>query len=64
MFFQVGGPYWALPLGRRDGLTANETAANELPSPFESLDNIIRKFSAKGLDLRDVVVLSGLPPLN
>ncbi|XP_031275624.1 peroxidase 10-like [Pistacia vera] len=57
--YVVGGPYWALPLGRRDGLTANETEANELPSPFEPLDNIIRKFSAKGLDLRDTVVLSG-----
>ncbi|XP_044469764.1 peroxidase 10-like [Mangifera indica] len=57
--FLAGGPYWAVPLGRRDGLTANETAANELPSPFESLDSIIGKFSAKGLGLRDVVVLSG-----
>ncbi|KAK5775224.1 peroxidase 10-like [Gossypium arboreum] len=55
----AGATYWMVPLGRRDGRTANKTAANELPSPFESLDNIIAKFNAKGLDTKDVVVLSG-----
>ncbi|XP_050371753.1 peroxidase 10-like isoform X2 [Argentina anserina] len=55
-----GGPYWPVPLGRRDGLTASIDAANnDMPSPFESLDNIAAKFTAKGLDLKDVVVLSG-----
>ncbi|MBA0592084.1 hypothetical protein Gorai_009071 [Gossypium raimondii] len=44
----AGASYWMVPLGRRDGRTANKTAANELPSPFESLDNIIAKFNAKG----------------
>lgn len=53
-----------VPLGRRDGQTANKTAANELPSPFESLDNIIAKFNAKGLDTKDVVVLSGMLSFN
>ncbi|GMY05959.1 peroxidase 10-like [Fagus crenata] len=58
--FQIGGPYWAVPLGRRDGTTASEMAANEqLPSPFEPLQNITAKFTSKGLDLKDVVVLSG-----
>ncbi|KAK9948854.1 hypothetical protein M0R45_004413 [Rubus argutus] len=55
-----GGPYWPVALGRRDGTTASEKAANdELPSPFEPLENITAKFLAKGLDLKDVVVLSG-----
>ncbi|KAJ4716374.1 Peroxidase [Melia azedarach] len=58
--FLSGGPYWPVQLGRRDGLTASETAANtELPSPLEPLDNITAKFLAKGLDIKDVVVLSG-----
>ncbi|XVE82746.1 hypothetical protein DITRI_Ditri16bG0030600 [Diplodiscus trichospermus] len=57
--FFAGGSYWVVPLGRRDGRTANKTAANELPSPFESLDNIIEKFISQGLDIKDVVVLSG-----
>ncbi|KAL0343643.1 UNVERIFIED_CONTAM: Mitogen-activated protein kinase kinase kinase [Sesamum angustifolium] len=58
--FLTGGPFWPVALGRRDGLTANETAANtDLPSPFEPLENITAKFVAKGLDLKDMVVLSG-----
>ncbi|XP_052192150.1 peroxidase 10-like [Diospyros lotus] len=55
-----GGPSWPVPLGRRDGLTASEKAANEqIPSPFDPLQNITARFASKGLDLMDVVVLSG-----
>ncbi|KAI9396538.1 hypothetical protein POPTR_004G144600v4 [Populus trichocarpa] len=55
-----GGPYYPLSLGGLDGLTASEKAANEqLPSPFEPLENITAKFASKGLDIKDVVVLSG-----
>ncbi|KAF3438915.1 hypothetical protein FNV43_RR17190 [Rhamnella rubrinervis] len=56
-----GGPYWELPLGRRDGTTAGSVSVvnQQLPSPFETLDNITSKFTSKGLDLKDVVVLSG-----
>ncbi|KAH7566534.1 hypothetical protein ACOSP7_023074 [Xanthoceras sorbifolium] len=57
--FLAGGPFWGVPLGRRDGLTASESEANNMPSPFEPLENITAKFTAKGLDLKDVVVLSG-----
>ncbi|CAI0554115.1 unnamed protein product [Linum tenue] len=58
--YLTGGPYWSLAFGRRDGLTTSETAANEqLPGPFEPLENITQKFAAKGLDTKDVVVLSG-----
>ncbi|MBA0577432.1 hypothetical protein Golob_027480, partial [Gossypium lobatum] len=56
----AGGPSWQVMLGRRDGVTASQQAANEqLPSPFEPLENITAKFTSKGLDLKDVVVLSG-----
>ncbi|PQQ01937.1 peroxidase 10 [Prunus yedoensis var. nudiflora] len=55
-----GGPFWPVPLGRRDGTTASEKAVNEqLPSPIEPLENITAKFTSKGLDIKDVVVLSG-----
>ncbi|XP_059654934.1 peroxidase 10 [Cornus florida] len=58
--FLSGGTPWPVGLGRRDGFTASENAANEkLPSPFEPLGNITAKFAANGLDLKDVVVLSG-----
>ncbi|KAJ0963926.1 hypothetical protein J5N97_029048 [Dioscorea zingiberensis] len=55
-----GGMYWPVALGRRDGRVANQTAANnEIPSPFDSLEKIRDKFAAKGLGIKDVVVLSG-----
>ncbi|KAL3519138.1 hypothetical protein ACH5RR_021727 [Cinchona calisaya] len=56
-----GGPSWRVLLGRRDGLVANQTAANAsvLPSPFDSVDVIISKFVAVGLNVTDVVSLSG-----
>ncbi|CAI9110125.1 OLC1v1010101C2 [Oldenlandia corymbosa var. corymbosa] len=58
--YMVGGPYWPVYLGRRDGLTAKQNSANtQLPSPFEPLQNITAKFTSKGLDVKDVVVLSG-----
>ncbi|CAH9084184.1 unnamed protein product [Cuscuta europaea] len=56
----AGGPCWKVPFGRRDGLTTSEAAANDqVPSPFEPLENITAKFFSKGLDIKDVVILSG-----
>lgn len=58
---QSGGPSWKVLLGRRDGVVANQTGANlALPSPFESLDAIISKFADVGLNITDVVALSGI----
>ncbi|CAH8390088.1 unnamed protein product [Eruca vesicaria subsp. sativa] len=54
-----GGPRWRVALGRKDGLVANQNSANNLPSPFEPLDAIIAKFVAVGLNVTDVVALSG-----
>nr|GMD73797.1 peroxidase N-like [Ipomoea batatas] len=60
-FVNSGGPTWRVLLGRRDGFSPNFTAANAsvLPGPFDSLDQIIAKFSAVGLNLTDMVALSG-----
>ncbi|XP_014507322.1 peroxidase 10 [Vigna radiata var. radiata] len=56
----VGGPSWPVALGRRDATTTSKQAAEQqIPSPIESLENITAKFYSKGLDLRDVVALSG-----
>ena len=47
-------------MGRRDGLVANQSGAdNGLPAPFEPIDSIIQKFNAVGLNTTDIVVLSG-----
>ncbi|KAK7246124.1 hypothetical protein RIF29_40983 [Crotalaria pallida] len=55
-----GGPDWKVPLGRRDGLTANRTLANEnLPGPSDGLDRLKSAFKNQGLDTNDLVALSG-----
>ncbi|KAI9077266.1 hypothetical protein K1719_040710 [Acacia pycnantha] len=56
----AGGPSWSVLLGRRDGLIANQSGANNsIPTPFDSLTNITAKFAAVGLNTNDVVALSG-----
>ncbi|MCI00071.1 peroxidase, partial [Trifolium medium] len=55
------GPDWKVPLGRRDSLTANQTLANQnLPAPFNSLDQLKAAFAAQGLNTTDLVALSGM----
>nr|ACJ84529.1 unknown [Medicago truncatula] len=54
------GPDWKVPLGRRDGLTANQLLANKnLPAPFNTTDQLKAAFAAQGLDTTDLVALSG-----
>ncbi|RDX67256.1 Peroxidase 4, partial [Mucuna pruriens] len=56
----LGGPSWEVALGRRDARTASVSAANnEIPSPFSDLPTLISMFAAKGLNTRDLIVLSG-----
>ncbi|OIW20538.1 hypothetical protein TanjilG_14401 [Lupinus angustifolius] len=56
----AGGPDWKVPLGRRDGLTANRTLANQnLPAPFFTLTQLKSAFTAQGLNTTDLVALSG-----
>ncbi|XP_022153745.1 peroxidase 2-like [Momordica charantia] len=57
----AGGEGWTVQLGRRDSRTANvDGARNRLPSPFEDLSVLQRKFSDVGLDdTTDLVALSG-----
>ncbi|KAJ1392120.1 Secretory peroxidase [Sesbania bispinosa] len=56
----LGGPTWEVQLGRRDSTTASRDAANkDIPAPFFSLPQLIESFKNKGLDEKDLVVLSG-----
>ncbi|CAH8368152.1 unnamed protein product [Eruca vesicaria subsp. sativa] len=54
----IRGPWWPVPLGRRDGRISNISEAN-LPSPFSNVDTLKKNFSDKGLNTKDLVVLSG-----
>ena len=53
------GPYWAVPLGRRDGRVSVANETNQLPPPTANITQLTKMFAAKGLDLKDIVVLSG-----
>ncbi|CAN6219935.1 unnamed protein product [Urochloa humidicola] len=56
----LGGPSWTVLLGRRDSTNASKTnAENDLPGPNFSLSNLTQFFTNKGLNLTDLVALSG-----
>ncbi|CAL9072949.1 unnamed protein product [Musa textilis] len=56
----TGGPSWEVPLGRRDSMGASiQGSNNNIPAPNNTLRTIITKFKLKGLDLVDLVALSG-----
>nr|CAB3472747.1 unnamed protein product [Digitaria exilis] len=56
----AGGPYWDVPLGRRDSLGASiQGSNNDIPAPNNTLPTIVTKFKLQGLDVADVVALSG-----
>ncbi|KAG2706847.1 hypothetical protein I3760_05G121400 [Carya illinoinensis] len=56
----VGGPYWHVPLGRKDSVTAGYALANtNIPTPDEGLLSIISKFLYQGLSVTDMVALAG-----
>lgn len=54
------GPTWDVPLGRRDALRASkDDAERDLPSPDSSLSQLVKAFSDKNLNARDMTALSG-----
>ncbi|XP_044465711.1 peroxidase 39-like [Mangifera indica] len=56
----TGGPFWNVPTGRRDGTISNITeATNNIPFPTNNFTTVFRLFNNQGLDLKDLVLLSG-----
>ncbi|KAI5055626.1 hypothetical protein GOP47_0029147 [Adiantum capillus-veneris] len=55
------GPYYPVPLGRRDSLLFANTSITlaNLPPPTANVTGLMDIFSTKGLDLIDLVALSG-----
>ncbi|CAO2834117.1 unnamed protein product [Amaranthus hypochondriacus] len=59
--FLPNGPYYSIPLGRRDSLnfaTTNDTLDN-LPPPFFNTTSLLNAFGKKNLSTVDLVALSG-----
>lgn len=60
LFEKRGGPGWQVLLGRKDSLKASFDGANKyIPSPNSSLETLIANFHEQGLDVYDLVALSG-----
>ncbi|OEL33841.1 Peroxidase, partial [Dichanthelium oligosanthes] len=56
----LGGPSWAVPLGRCDAMFSNATGATtDLSGPGSDLDRLVAGFTAKGLTSHDLAALSG-----
>ncbi|KAJ6814297.1 peroxidase 11-like [Iris pallida] len=56
----VGGPYWDVPVGRKDAKsTSLELADADIPTPHQGLVAQMTKFLEKGLSVTDLVALVG-----
>jgi peroxidase len=57
---EVGVGYWSLKFGRKDGRQSSKAAADKyVPMGRESVTDLIAFFESNGLNVRDLVVLSG-----
>ncbi|XP_020213697.1 peroxidase 12 [Cajanus cajan] len=57
--FLSGGPNYAVPLGRRDGISFSTSGTKNLPSPLNTTSATLDAFAAQSFDVTDVVALSG-----
>ncbi|KAL6998856.1 peroxidase [Sarracenia purpurea var. burkii] len=55
----AGGPFWEVPFGRKDGRVSVAKEAEMVPQGHENVTALIEFFQARGLNVLDLVVLSG-----
>ncbi|MED6193766.1 hypothetical protein PIB30_022554 [Stylosanthes scabra] len=55
----AGGPFWEVPFGRKDGQTSLAREASMVPHGHENVTALLEFFQARGLDMLDLVALSG-----
>ncbi|KAI3440865.1 uncharacterized protein J3R85_002889 [Psidium guajava] len=56
----TGGPSWRVPTGRRDGVISRASEAlSNIPPPTSNLTALQTSFANQGLDLKDLVLLTG-----
>ncbi|MED6110886.1 hypothetical protein PIB30_047033, partial [Stylosanthes scabra] len=57
---QLGGPYWSVPYGRKDGFFSIANEADQLvPMGHENITSLLEFIQSKGMNVLDLVVLSG-----
>lgn len=57
---QANGPAYEVPTGRRDGRVSNMSLAKDMPEVSDSIEILKAKFMQKGLNAKDLVLLSGM----
>ncbi|KAL5714496.1 peroxidase [Ranunculus cassubicifolius] len=56
----TGGPFWNVPTGRRDGsISRSAEALRDIPRPTDNFTTLQTRFAGKGLNVKDLVLLSG-----
>lgn len=56
----MGGPYYNVPLGRRDGKSSRASAVEgTLPRPAMPVSQLIQVFGSRGFSVQEMVALSG-----
>lgn len=55
----AGGPFWEVPFGRKDGTISIAAEAERVPQGHENVTALIGYFRDLGLDVLDLVALSG-----
>ncbi|KAG8076146.1 hypothetical protein GUJ93_ZPchr0006g43555 [Zizania palustris] len=58
------GPFWPVTLGRRDGRVSSAAETYQLPPANGDIPVLAKIFASNGLDLKDLVVLSGAHTLG
>ncbi|KAI9078208.1 hypothetical protein K1719_039822 [Acacia pycnantha] len=56
---QSGGPSWEVLKGRKDGRVSKASDTRNLPAPTSNVRQLIQSFASRGLDVKDMVTLSG-----
>ncbi|KAG6551446.1 hypothetical protein Mapa_006869 [Marchantia paleacea] len=56
----LGGPYYEVKTGRRDGRVSLASATSDIPNPIDDLATLTSSFAKKGLSQSQMVTLSGL----
>ncbi|GFY87089.1 peroxidase superfamily protein [Actinidia rufa] len=60
LVIMMGGPYYAVKLGRKDGFISKSTLVEgNIPKPTMSMTQLIKLFASKGFAIQEMVALTG-----